>query len=412
LKFQQNQAAFKEQIALLEQIKAKQLDLERMQKLQYAQEKKLLRQKASLKKLEKCKKPTTEETSAEKEPKEDDTLSSESISLDDDSSEEKKQPVSNRSNDEKPPQNTTRSADESTSRGTVSAAQNTPVNPTHNKFLKNMEERSKLREQMKREREEKKRQAEMQRLELIKAQQEEKLRIEEEEKRKKNEELREKRKAQQLIEDKRKLEKSKEQEAISKADQFYKRHLLRYYGLNGLKRLVEIRDEKMQIAEKHYSLVIFKKLFKPWRSITRAELSVLEIKADNFYAKFLLKNYFYNGIKLFKQHAQIEAAKATRFYRFRIKIKLFSAWQVYTAHEKKKFASHESLVREHNLHRIRTTYFLIWKQFPAEARRLRARQKRIDELRNKVKAIIPDYDPASSTGTTSNAAVSLTSTIS
>jgi hypothetical protein len=409
LKFQQNQAAFKEQIALLEQIKAKQLDLERMQKLQYAQEKKLLRQKASFKKLEKSKKPDTPgEALAEK--LEENEFSSDSISLDEDSPEEKKQPLSNRSGDEKPPQITNRSGGRRTNREVVSA-QNAPINTPQNKFIKNMEERSKMREQMKKGREEKKRQMEMQRLELIKAQQEEKLKIEEEEKRQKMEELKEKRKAQQLIDEKRKSEKSKEQQAINKADEFYKRYLLRYYGMNGFKRLWQIGKEKTQVAEKNYSSVILKKIFQPWRSITRAELSVQEKIADEFYSRFLLRNYFYNGIKRFKQHAQIEMAKATRFYRFRIKMKLFTAWHVYTLNEKKKFSSYESLVREHNLHRIQTTYFLIWKQFPAEARRMRARQKRIDELRNKVKEMIPDYDPASSTATTSNAAASVSSTV-
>jgi len=48
MKYEQNQVAFKEQIALLEEIKKKQLDLEEMQKSQYKQEKKLLRQQAEL----------------------------------------------------------------------------------------------------------------------------------------------------------------------------------------------------------------------------------------------------------------------------------------------------------------------------------------------------------------------------
>ena len=48
MKYQQSQIAFKEQIALLEQIKAKQLELESMQKSQYKQEKELLRKKAEI----------------------------------------------------------------------------------------------------------------------------------------------------------------------------------------------------------------------------------------------------------------------------------------------------------------------------------------------------------------------------
>jgi hypothetical protein len=89
MNFQQGQAAFKEQIALLEQIKAKQviclnyksiyflifmiwkmvskLELEQMQKHQYKQEKILLRQKESLRRAQKSinsKRPSTHEANA------------------------------------------------------------------------------------------------------------------------------------------------------------------------------------------------------------------------------------------------------------------------------------------------------------------------------------------------------------
>ena len=56
----------------------------------------------------------------------------------------------------------------------------------------------------------------------FKAQQEEKIKVEEEDRRKKNEELKEKKKIIKEIEDKRNAEKFKEQELNKKADNFYK----------------------------------------------------------------------------------------------------------------------------------------------------------------------------------------------
>lgn len=381
LKFQQNQALFKEQIALLEDIKAKQLDLEKMQRAQYQQEKKLLRQKALLKGKK------VEETG---DIKKDDASGSEKTISDAEellNLEEGQNKSNETSRSKSSGRNEASSRVESSSRATI-----VPPAP-QNKFVKDMEERARVREQLKREREEKRKKAELERLELLKAQQEEKLKIEEEERKKKAEELREKRRAQQLIEEKRKQELNKQNESVNKADDFYKKYLMRHYGMTGLKLLIKARNEKMQLAEQKYRKTIFTKLFYPWRYSVRSELSVKERIADDFYGKFLFRNYFQNGIKVFKQHAQIEMAKAGRFYRFNIKLKLFRTWLTYTVAEKKKYLKYDDIVREHNLSRVRKTYFTIWRQYPAEKKRTQEREKRLADLRSKVREIIPDYDP-------------------
>jgi hypothetical protein len=107
-----------------------------------------------------------------------------------------------------------------TSRSNIASAMSN--NSSKNAFNKNMEERAKLREQMKREREEKRKKLETEKLEQLRVQQEEKLKVEEEERRKKNEELRIKRDMQRKLEEKRNSEKIKEQESLTKADAFYK----------------------------------------------------------------------------------------------------------------------------------------------------------------------------------------------
>ena len=180
LKYQQNQAAFKEQIALLEDIKAKQLDLERMQRLQYKQEKKLLRQKASLQKFEKSNKikPNLVENDADQDIKEernaedDDDNEKElsitdSVSLDEDSLSEKENSKKSARNADQV-QNSMPQIDSATneSNSNTSAA-GTTSNTTYYKFLKNMDERAKFREQLKIEREEKRKKQEMERLELL-----------------------------------------------------------------------------------------------------------------------------------------------------------------------------------------------------------------------------------------------------
>lgn len=161
LKYEQSQVAFKEQIALLEEIKAKQLELEKMQKIQYKQEKKLLRKQAEIQRN--TSKKETEENSNSKEME-----SSGSWTLEDEES-----------------KTTSRTQVNSNLNSSRTNLAENGANKKWDQFNKNMLERAKQREILKKEREEKRRKIEMEKLEQLKAQQEEKLKVEEEERKKK-----------------------------------------------------------------------------------------------------------------------------------------------------------------------------------------------------------------------------------
>lgn len=167
--------------------------------------------------------------------------------------------------------------------------------------------------------------------------------------------------------------------------------MLRYYGLNGFKKNIEQRDKKLALANNHYANKILKLIFVNWNILIKGSVIVKQKKADQFYQKFLLRNAFFNGLKQFKQSLLIGNAKATRFYNYNIKVKLFHNWQIYVANEREKAKNYEILIAEHNCFRIKTKYFKMIKEYPDEVKKFRARQKRLDQLRNKVKELIPDY---------------------
>lgn len=179
LKFQQNQLAFKEQISLLEEIKARQIELEKLQKAEYAQEKKLLKIKSQEKKNQ-----VIQSNGTVRETDEDNS--------------DRKSMLEEKIETER------------------------SVKQTFNKIAIKMDERARQRELLKKEREEKRKQAERQKLETMRVQEEEKIKIEEEERRKKMEELKEKKRIQKLQEEKKNLEFQREKELILKADEFYK----------------------------------------------------------------------------------------------------------------------------------------------------------------------------------------------
>ena len=58
------------------------------------------------------------------------------------------------------------------------------------------------------------------------------------------EEIKEKRKIQKELEEKRNSEKIKEQNGMIKADSFYRKYLLNYYCMTGLKKLIEIKNNQ------------------------------------------------------------------------------------------------------------------------------------------------------------------------
>ncbi len=341
-----------------------------MQKLQYQQEKKLLKQKTELLKNKPEEADLKKEASIE-EFETDIEIEQDAISVNE--------------------ANTTKDQSSISNLITTNRTQTT-ARTKQDSFSMKMEERQKLREQMRKEREEKKRKLEIEKLELLKAQQEEKLRMEEEEKQKRAEEIKEKRKIQKELEEKRNSEKIKEQNGMIKADSFYRKYLLNYYCMTGLKKLIEIKNNQMNKAIRHYRKCLFNKIIIEWKEIINIELERKQAIADLFNQKRVVKHCFQNGLKQFKQCIQIESAKASRFYKYHIKFKLFEAWKIYKTNEKEKFINYEILIIEHNLSRIRFKYFKIWKEFPNEQRRVKQRQKRLNELRSKVREMIPDYE--------------------
>ena len=172
----------------------------------------------------------------------------------------------------------------------------------------------------------------------------------------------------------------------------HRRYLLRHYCLGGLKLLMRKREEKNQIATGHYRLVICRKVTMAWHLSIRLDLDRRKLTADLHYQRLLLRVYYFNGLKRFKECLQIETAKAKRFHSYQIKVKLFNSWRLYAANEKAKSIRDEELVETFRQERIKRTYFNLLKAYPGEMKRLRMRQKRLDDLRSKVREIIPDYD--------------------
>lgn len=144
----------------MEQIKSKQLELEKMQKSQYKQEKELLRKKAEIMRMQHSAKGSARNETPR------DTIKTEGNSND----------QFDQSISENGDLNNVTTTNRSTASARPSSALETPSNATEgsqsgrkfDQFVKNMEERAKMRETLKRQREEKRKKQEMEKLELMK----------------------------------------------------------------------------------------------------------------------------------------------------------------------------------------------------------------------------------------------------
>ncbi len=374
LQYQQNQQIFKEQIALLEQIKQKQEELEKMQKAQFEKEKFLIREEAKLQSSKRVNVTNREKSTSRK------------ISA--------SRPNNDHINkvvfcDFKGTDNET--SDLETPVPISSTKTPIAANAQNNVFVKNMEERAQKREQLRKEREERKYKEDLEKLKQNEEKEAKSRLVEEEKRRKLNEELKEKRRLERELKLRRDMEREREKINEHKADLFYRKYLLKHYGINGLKKLIHMRNLKTNLAEQAYQTRLLRSTMSTWSNVTRSITDVKKYQADKFYRRYLVKHYFLNGMKALKTCVHLQLSRANRFYIFNLKLKMLRKWVVYKNVEVEKFDAYEIWVGSYATNKVKSKFLRIWKAHPSYMKALREREKRLNGLRSKVQQLIPDF---------------------
>ena len=165
---------------------------------------------------------------------------------------------------------------------------------------------------------------------------------------------------------------------------------MRYYGMNPLKKLIACRQQQMQAAEEHYSYTIVQRTFHVWHETVRRDVEIKNARALEFYKHLLYRRYF-SSWQRYKQQTEIADERAERHYIHRLMIRTFKTWQDYTQTEVIRLWRLDDQAKEHNVKRLLKSAFVIWRQYPMEARKEREREKRLTEMRLKVKDLLPDF---------------------
>ncbi|XP_017262243.1 coiled-coil domain-containing protein 191 [Kryptolebias marmoratus] len=249
-----------------------------------------------------------------------------------------------------------------------------------------MEARARRREERRREIEELKRRKEEEKLAEMKAAEERRQREEEEEKRR----AAEKRREETRLEREREEEKRRQQELTRVARQHRHRSLLSRRGLAPWKRLMQLKQASMELAEHHHDVSLLRRSAAAWRRYARESVSEREACAEQLHQHFLLRRSL-NCWKRLRDARVIQEERAERFHRGRTLRRFLLALLDHMARERLAERDHLQRAREHSDRRLLRRCLRAWRRLPGVLRGERRRDERRERLSRKVAEVLLDF---------------------
>lgn len=253
-----------------------------------------------------------------------------------------------------------------------------------------MEARAQQRAERRKQIEEIKKKKEEEKLAEMKAAEELRQREEEEEKRRAAERRREERRLEREREEEKLRQLKRQQELMKLARQHYHRTLLLRRGLAPWKRLIQLRQANLQLAESHHNLFLLRQCTLGWQQTARQSLSEKEASADQLHQHFLLRRSLSSWTRL-KDWRMIQEERAVYFYRSHTLRRVLRALLDFVNQERLLEWDLQELAEKHNSRRVLQRCFVAWRQFPCLLQRERVKEERRGKLVRKVVEVLPDF---------------------
>ncbi|XP_045923228.1 coiled-coil domain-containing protein 191 [Micropterus dolomieu] len=253
-----------------------------------------------------------------------------------------------------------------------------------------MEARAHERAKRRKEIEELKRKKEEDKLAELKAIEEQRQREEEEEKRKAAEKKREEKRQEREREEEKRRQQKRQQELLKLACQHYHTYLLLRRGLAPWKRLIQLGQANMQLAERHHNVFLLRQCTLGWHQSSRESQSEKEASADQLYQHFLLRKSL-SSWKRLKDWRMIQEERAERFYRAHTLRRFLLALLDHVTQARLVEWDRRELAQEHNNRRVLRRCFVAWGQLPCLLRKERKKEERREKLGRRVTEVIPDF---------------------
>ncbi|XP_074550074.1 coiled-coil domain-containing protein 191 isoform X2 [Halichoeres trimaculatus] len=253
-----------------------------------------------------------------------------------------------------------------------------------------MEERARQRAERRKEIEELKKKREEEKLAEMQAAEEQRKREEEEEKRKAAERRREEKRQEKERQEEKQRQLTRQQELLKLARHHYNKNLLLRRGLAPWKRLIQLRQANMQLADSHHNLSLLSRCIQGWLQSAKESLSEKEASADQLYQHFLLQRSL-SCWKRLKDWRLIQAERAERFYRTNTLRRFLLALLDHVTQERLLEWDRQELSQEHNNRRVLRRCFMAWRQFPSLQRKEKEKEVRRERLGRKVAEVLHDF---------------------
>ncbi|CAJ1082147.1 LOW QUALITY PROTEIN: coiled-coil domain-containing protein 191 [Xyrichtys novacula] len=253
-----------------------------------------------------------------------------------------------------------------------------------------MEERALQRAKRRKEIEELKRKKEEEKLAEMKAAEEQRQREEEEEKRRVAERKKEEKRQEKAREEEKQRQLKRQQELMKLARQHYHRNLLLRQGLAPWRRLIQLGQANIQLADGHHNLFLLRRCTRGWLQSARESMFEKEASADQLYQHFLLRRSLSRWKRLIDWRL-IQEERAKRFYRTRTLRRFLLALLGHVTQERLLEWDRQELSRQHNNRQVLRRCFLIWRQLPCLLGKEREKEARRERLGRKVAEVLSDF---------------------
>uniref|UniRef100_A0A1A9ZZP6 Sfi1 spindle body domain-containing protein n=1 Tax=Glossina pallidipes TaxID=7398 RepID=A0A1A9ZZP6_GLOPL len=260
-------------------------------------------------------------------------------------------------------------------------------------FLKNMQERALARsirqEQARQRRLKIEAEKEAQKLAL-----EEAKRLEDEEtKRLRVETWNERRRQERMAKILKERERQRAADNMKKAQEFCRRLLLSRIGMEGFKRLLELRREKFRKYQELRLKLSKKRYLQAWFTVYCIAKARRDKKADDFYER-ILKRRIVNWWCCYVEMEHSKVNVAVDWYDFKLVEGVFRKWW---AHAKRMRIIEESKMKQASSHhewQLKWKVLDCWRRLKQMLQLERETEERRQKWRMKIWELIPDYTPA------------------
>ncbi|PAA46359.1 hypothetical protein BOX15_Mlig006347g2 [Macrostomum lignano] len=262
-----------------------------------------------------------------------------------------------------------------------------PTNPQsnqENKFLDRMRARAEERARAKAEREARRQAAEAERIRAAEEELARAAEVEREEKRRQAAERAQREAARQAAN----AERRQLEARLAEAN---RRRLLRYYGLAPWRQLMRQAETNETTAQRHWESRLTRKCLLAWHIGVSEIAKINNELADQCYRAALIRRHFCRW-SLIRFQSELMDTRADEFRRLKSLSVVLYAWHNFAVESRLAERQNELTADNHWREALLARCLAAWRRLPEARKAEEAKRQRLDQLRYRVRDLLPDFE--------------------